>query len=161
MAIPDILKTWAADPERGDLPTSVIQPCYVDFRMVEELGEYHPGTLHPDKYRFKHEAAVDDQDTPYVFVTSMSDDWNQKMRGVMEALKLYPRKIDGVTVLVDDQIESSQGPNLDMRGWKVVEWRVAKGLDAMEQVVHHDIIRWRKGAIEHESLLSWRPYREA
>ena len=74
----------------------------------------------------------------------------------MRALVLYPTTIDGYPVLVDEAIANVETPL--MHGWKVVHWKVVENRDTKMQLVHQDLVRWKKGDKEVESMFSWRPY---
>lgn len=74
----------------------------------------------------------------------------------MRALVLYPTTVDGYPVLVDEAIAKVETPL--MHGWKVVHWRVVENRNTRMQLVHQDVVRWKKADREVESFFSWRPY---
>jgi hypothetical protein len=157
MPIPKELEKWVATDD--DEPTSITDPCYVDYRVVDELAPWLPSNLAPDKYRFKHVAAEDAIGTPFVKVDYISADWPGKLATVMKALKLYPRQVEGIEVLIDEKIGDLDTPLMD--GWKIVHWQVAIGLGTKLEEVHHDFITWRRmgDGKTAESIFSWLPYK--
>jgi hypothetical protein len=154
MPIPEILESWVAKAGRG--PTITVNPCFIDYRAVEDLHFYHPGFGGTVPYSFRHVAAEDEQGRPYVRVDSISHNWDQKMATVSRALKLYPAKEDGHDVLIDNNIGALDTPL--MHGWKVSRWTVVKGRDTMMKLVHQDFIEWTKDTSRVLSMFSWRPY---
>ena len=78
------------------------------------------------------------------------------MEAVMRALVLYPTTQDGYPVLVDEAIADVETPL--MHGWKVVHWKVVENRDTRMQLIHQDLVRWRKADKEVESSFAWRPY---
>lgn len=156
MEIPEVLRRWVA--MEGQKPTNIIDPCYIDHTAVEDLAFYHPGFDNSTPHSFLHIAAFDSKGNPYVRcdVGSFSYNWERKMEAVMRALVLYPTTIDGYPVLIDDAIASLETPL--MHGWKVVHWKVVENRDTRMQLIHQDVVRWKKADKEVESIFSWRPY---
>lgn len=157
MEIPKELEKWVA--KEDDEPTHITNPCYVDYRAVEELAQWLPSNLAPDKYMFRHVAAEGQDGKPYVKVDSISEDWAGKLATVMKALRLFPTNADGVDVLIDEKIADVETPEMD--GWKVIHWKVAIGLGTKLEEVHHDFITWKRmsDGKTAESIFSWFPYK--
>ena len=153
---PDVLKRWVA--MEGEKPTNIIDPCYIDHTAVEDLAFYHPGFDSSTPHSFLHVAAIDGAGKPCVRcdVGSFSPNWERKMEAVMRALVLYPTTVDGYPMLIDEAIADAETPL--MHGWKVVHWRVVVNRDTKLQLVHQDLVRWKKGNKQVESIFSWRPY---
>jgi hypothetical protein len=153
MPIPKSLEPWVAHP--GDDPTTIKDPCYVDFRLQKDLMDWHPSRIDQKQYKFKHIADPGGQE--FARVTEISDAWSKELADVMGALKLRPTKKDGHDVLLDDQIGNNQ--NILMADWKVTRWLVVKGVDSNLVLVHHDIITWtHKDGRVLESTFAWEPY---
>lgn len=158
MSIDPKLKPWVA--EAGQQPTVVVNPCYIDYSAVEELAIYHPAFVDTRRYLFKHVAApVAAGEEPYACVdpASLSGNWNAKFAAVSLALKLYPRQVGGIDVLLDQDIKNVNTPL--MHGWKVTEWMVVKSLDTNLNNVHQDFITWEKAGARVKSMFSWLPYK--
>ena len=155
MSIPEILEPWVADP-KIHAPTTVVPPCFIDFRAIDDLALYHPGFGVP--LTFLHVAAQD-ADGPYARADALSNDWHEEMATVVRALKLRPAFVSKHAVLVDEAIGLIDTP--DMHGWKVVRWTVVKSLDACGVPVHQDLIDWQGKGLLVQSMFSWRPYPRA
>lgn len=156
MEIPPELKTWVA--ENGQGPTKVVNPCYIDYRAREQLLFYHPGFDKKDPHELKHVAARDVRSAyARVDVSSLSNNWNEKMAEVTLALKLRPKQEGNLVFLIDEEIKDMSPPIL-MQGWQVVKWIVSKATDMDGTELHQELITWKKGELVVPSVYSWRPY---
>jgi hypothetical protein len=154
--IPADLKPWVAKSTQG--PTAIVNPCYIDFRAMEDLAFYHPGFSGTVPQAFRHIAVLDELGRPCVCADSLSPNWHEKMVEVVEKLRFFPTMIDGVAALVDTAI--GDAVTRDMHGWKVTKWTVVNGRDSNLDLVHQDLVDWTKGALTVQSIFSWRPYME-
>lgn len=154
MDIPAELVDWVA--HEGQQPTVVVNPCYIPPAAVDELAFYHPG-FGATPHALRLVLGQDDDNNHFARVDSLSANWHEKMVDVVQRLRLYPTVENGRPVLIDAQIGTQ--PTDEMHGWKVIHWKVDKGLDTNLAVVHQDFITWAKPGEDNViSLFSWRPY---
>jgi hypothetical protein len=149
------LEDWIAKP--NDDFTKVVEPIYIDYRLIEELVFYHPA--HPDVAASSMKLVLDDTGRYARVALPENGSWNPKWAEVYKSLRFEPQTERSGEILRDI---SGDKPTFGPSEWSIKDWRIVKTRDSRSRNIQQEVITWtaRIGSSDVEAIssYSWLPY---